>query len=202
MPVAVHVIGDAASRQAINALEEYPPVEGRDRLIHLQVARPELIERIKPLEAILDLQPRFVATDFPWVEDRLGQKRLATSFAWKTLLDAGLHCAGGSDAPIEPPGALLGMHAALTRRHPDEDVHDGYLPEQKLSRFEAVQLFTTGSAYAIGMEERRGKIALGFDADFTVLSHNLFTCDIEEYLSADVLMTIVDNTVMYKKEAR
>lgn len=92
--------------------------------------------------------------------------------------------------------------SALTRRHPDDKVHEGYLPEQKLSRYEAVQLFTSGSAYATGMEERRGKIALGFDADFTVLSHNLFTCDIEEYLTADVLMTIVDNTVMYEKEAR
>lgn len=202
MPVAVHVIGDAALEQALDALEECPPVEGRDRLIHLQVARPELIERIKPLKVILDLQPRFVVTDFPWVEDRLGSERLASSFAWKTLLDEGLHCAGGSDAPIEPPGPLLGMHAALTRRHPDDKVHEGYLPEQKLSRYEAVQLFTSGSAYATGMEERRGKIALGFDADFTVLSHNLFTCDIEEYLTADVLMTIVDNTVMYEKEAR
>ncbi|MCM2675291.1 amidohydrolase [Alkalicoccobacillus plakortidis] len=202
MPVAIHVIGDAALEQAIAAVEEFPPIEGRDRFIHLQVARPDLVNRLKPLQAILDLQPRFVATDFPWVEDRLGPDRLPSSFAWKTLLDAGLHCAGGSDAPIEPPGPLLGMHAAITRRHPDEARHAGYLPEQKLSRFEAIQLFTSGSAYATGHEEKRGFISEGYDADFTVLTHNLFTCDIEEYLSAEVLMTIVDNTIMYKNEEK
>ncbi|TSB48062.1 amidohydrolase [Alkalicoccobacillus porphyridii] len=200
LPVAIHVIGDAALEYAIDALEQYPPIEGRDRLIHLQVTRPSLIKRLKDLPVILDLQPRFVATDFPWVEERLGNQRLDSAFAWKTLLDEGLHCAGGSDAPIEPPSPLLGMHAAITRRHPAELEHEGYLPHEKLSRFEALQLFTSGSAYATGLEERRGILAEGYDADFTVLTHNLFTCDPEDFLQSDVLMTIVDDTIMYQNE--
>ncbi|UCZ52289.1 amidohydrolase [Bacillus shivajii] len=199
MPVAIHAIGDLALEYAINAIEKYPvPPNKRDRLIHIQVARKDLIERLKKLPVILDVQPRFVASDFPWVMDRIGKARLNYAFAWKTLLDADLICAGGSDAPIEPISPLLGIHAAVTRRKPEEN-HDGYLPEQKLSLFEAVKLFTYGSAQAICQEDNRGVIKVGNVADFTVLDCDLFKLEPDEWLKANVEKTIVDNTVMFER---
>jgi len=196
-PVAVHVIGDAALDMTLTALERYPLKVGRDRLIHVQVVDPCLIERMKKVPVILDLQPRFVASDFPWVIERLGEERIEYSFAWKTLLQAGLACAGGSDAPIEPVDPLLGIHAAVTRKRVGEE-HEGYVPEQKLTPFEAVQLFTSGSAYAIGKEQERGLIKKGFVADFTVLDQNLFTIAPDDIVKTNVVMTVVDNSIMYK----
>lgn len=123
--VAIHVIGDAALEMALDAIEANPTKAMRDRLIHVQVARPDLIERMKGLKLIVDIQPRFVVSDFPWVEERLGPERLPYSFAWKTLATNGINCAGGSDAPIEPVEPLLGIYAAVARRDVN-GAHEGY----------------------------------------------------------------------------
>lgn len=197
MPVVIHTIGDMALEYAIEATEAYPPPEGvRDRFVHAQVVREDLIERLRHLPVVLDIQPQFVASDFPWVIERLGEERMPYSFAWKTLLNAGIHCAGGSDAPIESPDPLLGIHAAVCRKKP-EDRHEGYYPEQNLTVYEAVSLYTKGSAYVIGKEQSRGQIAEGFTADFTVLDRDLFSIPKDEIPNANVRMTVVDDTVMY-----
>ena len=196
--IAVHVIGDAAVEKALDAIEKHPVPEGkRDRLIHVNVLRDDLVERMEKLPVILDLQPVFVSSDFPWVMDRLGEDRLDWAYAWKKLLDRGFICGGGSDAPIEEVDPLLGIYAAVARRKPGE-THAGYLSDEKLSRFEAIGLFTTGSAGTIGKADVRGKLAVGFDADFTVLDRDLFTVDVEEIVDADVVMTVVAGEVMYR----
>lgn len=198
-PVAIHTIGDGALDMALTALEQFPLQTGRDRLIHVQVVDESLLNRMQKLPLVLDIQPRFVAADFPWVMERLGQERLPYSFAWKTLLKKGLHCAGGSDAPIEPVDPLLGIHAAVTRKKIGEN-HGGYVPNEKLTAFEAVKLFTEGSAYAIEKENDRGKIEKGYVADFTILNQNLFTIDADAIPDTKVIMTVVDDTVMYEWE--
>ncbi|WP_342514117.1 amidohydrolase [Sporosarcina sp. FSL K6-1522] len=196
--IAVHVIGDGATEKALDAIEKYPVPEGkRDRLIHVNVLRDDLVERMEKLPVILDVQPIFVSSDFPWVMDRLGEERLGWAYAWKRLLDHGFICGGGSDAPVEEVDPLLGIYAAATRRKPGE-THDGYLPHEKLSRFEAVGLFTTGSAATIGKADVRGKLAVGFDADFTVLDRDLFEVADEEIVDANVVMTVVAGDVMYR----
>ncbi|MEH7239221.1 amidohydrolase [Bacillus sp. JJ1562] len=198
MPVAVHAIGDLAFEYVLDAIEEFPPLQNqRDRLIHAQILRKELIERAKQLPVILDIQPRFVASDFPWVVERIGETNMEYCYAWKTLLREGLQCAGGSDAPIEPIDPLLGIHAAVTRKKPGEE--EIFMPEQRISIYKAVQLFTTGSAYAIGKEDCMGKISPGFKADFTVLDKDLFHIQEDEILGTNVMMTVVDDTVMYDR---
>lgn len=198
MPVAIHTIGDLSLEYVIDALEMHPPKEGqRDRIIHCQLAREELTQRMKKLPAILDIQPVFVSSDFPSVIEKLGERRLRYAYAWKTLLAAGLHCAGGSDAPIEQVNPLLGIYCAVTRK----SFLDGncYMPEERLTVFEAISLFTTGSAYAIGKEASRGKIAAEYEADFTVLDRDIFDVQEEEIKEINVMITVVDGEVVYKK---
>lgn len=198
MPVAIHTIGDLSLEYVIDALELYPPAEGlRDRIIHCQLAREELIERMKSLPAIIDIQPVFVSSDFPSVMEKLGEHRLRYAYAWKTLLGAGLNCSGGSDAPIEQVNPFLGIYSAVTRR----SFIDGicYIPEEILSVFEAVSLFTTGSAYAIGKENKRGKIAKGYEADFTIMDRDIFNIEVEEILNIQVAATIIDGQMVYQK---
>ncbi|MFT4414982.1 amidohydrolase [Fredinandcohnia humi] len=200
MPIAVHAIGDLAFEYVLEAIEAFPCMPGqRDRLIHAQILRKDLIERAKKLPVILDIQPRFVVSDFPWVVERIGERNMKYCYAWNTLITEGFHCAGGSDAPIEPVNPLLGIHAAVTRKNPDDPYSAVYRPEEKLSVYEAVKLFTTGSAFAIGKEYNRGKIAVGYKADFTILDGDLFTISEDEILQVKVMKTVVDDTIMYEQ---
>ncbi|EJP88485.1 amidohydrolase [Bacillus cereus] len=199
MPVAIHTIGDLSLEYVIDALELHPPAEGlRDRIIHCQLAREELIERMKHLPAIIDIQPVFVSSDFPSVIEKLGDHRLRYAYAWKTLLGAGLHCNGGSDAPIEQVNPFLGIYSAVTRRGFIDGVC--YIPEERLTVYEAVSLFTTGSAYAIGKEANRGQITKGYEADFTILDRNIFEIEAEEIKEVQAEMTVIDGKIVYRKD--
>nr|WP_239583311.1 amidohydrolase [Metabacillus iocasae] len=196
--VAVHAIGDLAFEYVLDSIEDYPPKKGqRDRIIHAQILREELIERTKKLPVVLDIQPRFVVSDFPWVIGRVGEKNLSYCYAWKTLIKEGILCAGGSDAPIEPISPLLGIEAAVTR----QSLSDGkvYMKEEQLSVFEAIQLFTIGSAYAISQEDKKGYIEKGYVADFTVLEKDLFKVKETEISGVEVIYTVIDGVIMYKQ---
>ncbi|WP_179032005.1 amidohydrolase [Paenibacillus kribbensis] len=198
-PVAVHAIGDGAAHMILTAMETHPLTEESglpDRLIHGQVLTAELIQRMAKLPLIADIQPRFVASDFPWVLDRVGKERTEYLYAWKKLLDAGIPCAGGSDAPIEPLSPFLGMHAAVTRTKPEE-THEGYLPAEKLDIHEAIHLFTTGSAVAAGEEDKRGWIAEGKAADFTVIDRDVSESP-QALLDVKVRMTVVNGKIAYQ----
>lgn len=200
MPIATHAIGDLAFEKVLNAIEVCPPPEGtRDRLIHAQILRRDLIERARKLPLILDIQPRFLASDFPWVIERVGEERMDDNYAWKTLIDAGIICAGGSDAPIEPADPLLGIHAAVTRQIPGDESRTEYMPRQKLTVFEAVGLFTKGSAYAAMKESGHGLISPGYAADFTVLDQDIFTIPPDKLLATKANMTVVDDTIVYTR---
>lgn len=159
--------------------------------------RPDLIERLKSLSIAIDIQPRFVASDFPWVIERIGHQRGAYAYAWKTLLNAGLICGGGSDAPIEPIDPRLGIHAAITRRAPSEQ-HEGYFPEQKLTPMEAIRLFTLGAAYTAGEEKERGSISIGKFADLSVFDRPLHE-NPEQILQANTLFTITNGVIAYSR---
>ena len=187
--IAVHVIGDQAVEKVLDLIEKFPVAEGKkDRLIHVNVLRADLIERMKKLPIILDIQPIFVASDFPWVIERLGESRLQSAYAWKLLLNQGFDCSGGSDSPIELADPLLGISAAVNNPH---------LPKQELTVFEAVSLYTTGSAKAIGREDKRGLILPGYDADFTILDNVL---EKDNIFSTTVVQTVVAGEIVYKKQ--
>ncbi|WP_404322474.1 amidohydrolase [Cytobacillus firmus] len=200
MPVAIHTIGDLAFEMALNAIEKHP-LEGlgRDRLIHAQILRKELIERAKKLPLILDIQPRFTASDFPWVIDRIGEENMEYCYAWKTLLKEGVHCAGGSDAPIEPANPFLGIHAAVTRTNIDDPHNTVYYPSEALSVYEAVCLFTKGSAYAASHENDRGVIQEGYLADFTILNEDIFKMPIGQIAAVTVNKTVIDGKIVYER---
>ncbi|MBM7692901.1 putative amidohydrolase YtcJ [Peribacillus deserti] len=198
MPVAVHAIGDLAFEYLLDAIEEHPPKEPqRDRLIHAQILRKELIDRAKKLPVVLDIQPVFVTSDFPWVIDRVGSDHMKYNYAWKTLLEEGLKCAGGSDAPIEELNPLLGIYAAVYRTKLNGDPAV-YGEQERLSMYEAISLFTKGSAFAINSEYERGMIQRGFYADFTVFDKDPFTVTPEALLHTRAVMTVINGEIVYE----
>lgn len=198
MPVAIHAIGDQAFEVAIDAIETYPNFSGlRDRLIHGQLVPPDLRKRMKATGAILDIQPSFVSSDFPWVVERLGEERMRDAYAWKTLIEEGIPCAGGSDAPIEYANPILGIYAAVARKRPS-DSHQGYYPGQKLTIEQAIALYTKGSAYAINKENQTGQLRPNFLADFTILDQDLLDIDHEAIPETKVIMTVIGGDIAYK----
>ena len=197
--VAVHAIGDLGMEMIITAIEKHRvPVGKRDRLIHANVLREELVTRIEKLDVVLDIQPSFVTSDFPWVKVRLGNDRLEWAYAWKKLMNRGILLSGGSDSPIEEVDPRIGLYAATARRKPGE-THNGYQPEEKLTRFEAIALYTIGSAQAICKEHERGYIETGYDADFTVFDRDLFDGPDEQLLNARVVKTIIAGDIVFEK---
>ncbi|GGB48648.1 amidohydrolase family protein [Virgibacillus dakarensis] len=199
MPTAVHTIGDQALENVLDVLDQFPPVAYRDRIIHVQVAHNELIKRLATPSRIADIQPRFVVGDFPWVEDRLGEERIKLAYAWKTLIESGVICAGGSDAPVEPVDPLLGIHAAVTRKVPGQ-THNGWNAKEKLTMTEAFHLFTKMGAYPTNEETVKGTISRGKLADMTVYSANPFKMeDPDALLNTDIEMTIINGDVKYEK---
>ena len=113
--IAVHMIGDAAAELVISMIEKYPTPNGkRDRLIHACLLNEQLLQRMRNLPRIIvDIQPAFVPSDYPWVERKLGEERMRYAYAWKTLRE--FHPAMGTDAPIEDVNPFKTIAAALNR---------------------------------------------------------------------------------------
>ncbi|WP_251550674.1 amidohydrolase [Neobacillus muris] len=198
--VAVHIIGDAGAEQVLKSIEKYPITNGkRDRLIHCCVLREDLVKRMEKLPVVLDLQPAFVPSDFPWVIKRLGEERLDWAYACKKLVDRGFMCAAGTDAPIEEIDPLITIYAAVERKKPGAS-HDGYLPKEKLSRFQAIWMYTVGSALAIGKEHERGMIKRGYAADFSVFDHDLFDGTTLDMLQTKAVKTVVAGRIVFERK--
>ena len=117
---------------------------------------------------------------------------------WKTMLDKGLVCCGGSDAPVESFDVLENIQIAVTRDKIGE-VTDGWHPQEKLTVDEAVGLFTAGNAYEAFEEDIRGSLEVGKLADMTVLDRDIFKVDPHEITKAVVLKTIVGGREVYSK---
>lgn len=195
--IAMHMIGDAAVEMALDVIEKYPTPKGkRDRFIHCSVLREDLINRMTSLPIVVDAQPDFVPSDFPWIEERLGQERVKYAYPWKTLLDNGIMCAASTDAPIEKIDPIQTIYSAVKRKAPEEE-HEGYIRKEKLSRFEAIRMYTVGSAQAIGKEHERGLIKPGYDADFSIFNRDLFAGTAEEMLEAKAVKTVVAGKIVF-----
>ncbi|WP_052807399.1 amidohydrolase [Risungbinella massiliensis] len=196
LPIAVHAIGDQATQQVVETMRQIPaPPETtlRHRLIHACILSPELVDQIASLPIIVDLQPLFAQSDRTWLPERLGRKRLAQSFLWKTLLQKGIPCAAGTDAPIEQVAPIYTIQAALRRLDWDGKTSS---PES-LTWAEILAMYTTGSAYAVGEEKERGKIAVDYYADFTVWDRPI---DSETGEYANVTHTICNGEIAYQAE--
>jgi hypothetical protein len=168
----------------------------RNRIEHAQVVEPSDILRFKQLGVIASMQPSHLLTDMNWAEARLGPQRAAYSYAWKAFLDAGVPLAFGTDYPVEPITPFRGLYAAVTRMN--EAGTKTYFPENKITRGQALFAYTQGSAYAEFAEKHKGKLVLGYDADFILLDRDLFTVSSPELLKTRVLETYVAGQQVYQ----
>jgi predicted amidohydrolase YtcJ len=184
LSLAVHAIGDRAVHEVLDGfarLRNYERERGlpplRHRMEHVQTILPEDAGRLAGLDIIASMQPVHASSDMLMADQLLGN-RAAFSYAWRTQLDHAARLAFGSDAPVENANPFHGIHAAVTRCRTDGSPGPaGWFPEQRLSVSAAIAGFTSGPAFAAGMEKRLGQLSAGFLADLIVIETDPFTCD-------------------------
>ena len=201
-PVAIHAIGDRAIEMSLNAIENaqnaHPGHHPRHGIVHCQITDETLINRFKELDALAFVQPIFIDYDMNIITDRVGQDLAETSYAWKTMIDKGIHVSFGTDCPVETFNTMPNIYSAVARKNITGDKKRIYLPNERLSMHEAIHAYTAEGAYASGEENIKGTITTDKLADFIILDKNLFDlrCD-EEILDTHVSETYIDGQLVY-----
>ncbi len=195
LAVVTHAIGDRANRMVLDALEASRRagrgLHLRHRIEHAQVLHPDDIQRFAQLDIIASVQPIHATQDM-LIADKYWGERSRYAYAFRSLWDSGAKLAFGSDAPVETPDVIEGIHAAVTRMRADGSPGgEGWYPEERLTVEEAVWAYTVGAAYAGGTESSQGSIAAGKFADLAVLSQDIFRIHPMAILETEVEATVV-----------
>jgi predicted amidohydrolase YtcJ len=209
LQLTVHAIGDEANNVLLNYLEELNRKNGkrdrRFRLVHAQVLAPADFKRLGQLGVVAEVQPFHLSDDMRWMEERIGSARTKGAYAFKSIQASGAVLSFGTDWPGTsaseyPINPMLGLYAAVTRQTITGQPAAGWFPDEKISIAEAIRAYTYNTAYANFEEVTKGSIAVGKLADVTVLSKNLLKIEPKEFLTTEVLYTIVGGKVVYSKD--
>jgi predicted amidohydrolase YtcJ len=200
--VLIHAIGDRANATVLDMFERVARERGardrRFRIEHAQHLAPADIPRFRSLGIIASMQPYHAIDDGRWAEKAIGPERSRTTYAFRSLIDAGARLAFGSDWYVAPPTPLEGIYAAVTRRTLDDRHPNGWVAEQKITVDEALRAYTAVGAYASFEEREKGTIAPGMLADITVIDRDLRTIPPAEIRNAKIVRTIVGGQTVYE----
>lgn len=202
-----HSVGDGAVHALLEAYaainRDLPVAPRRPCITHCNFMSPEAIAQMKELGVVADLQPAWLWLDGHTLREHFGDERLTWFQPYRSLFDAGVTVGGGSDhmqkigslRSVNPYNPFLGMWIAITRqpRAGGSALH----PEQKISREEALRLYTTNNAWVLFAEKDRGSLEPGKLADFAILETDLLTCPEEAIKDIQVRETYLGGKVVY-----
>ena len=196
--VNTHAIGDRANRVLLDGYEMAGATpEGRHRDEHTQIIELEEIPRFQKLGIIASMQPTHATSDLNMAEDRLGSHRIKGAYAWRTLKDAGIPLAFGSDFPVEKSNPLEGFFSSITRQTQELLPEGGWYPEERLTREETLKAFSLDGAFASFEENNLGSLSVGKFADFVVLSDDIMTIPPPQILSTKVVATFFGGKAIF-----
>lgn len=197
-----HCIGDSANQVIVDIISENVPHMGLDhrwRIEHAQVVRKDELVKYQALKIIPSVQPTHATSDMYWAKDRLGEEKIKTAYAYKEMINYCGSIALGTDFPVEDINPILTFYAAVSRKDKKNFPEGGFQSENKISREEALRGMTTWAAYANFEEKEKGQIKKGMLADFVILNNDLLNCKESDILSTEVLYTILNGEIVYKK---
>ena len=204
LQLAIHAIGDRANSLLLDMYEKAVAVNGprdrRWRVEHAQHLRPADIARFGRLGLVAAVQPYHLIDDGRWAEGKIGPERARTTYAFRSLQQAGATLAFGSDWTVAPLSPILGIYAAVTRRTLDGKKPGGWVPEEKVSVEEAVRAYTVNGAWVEFAESAKGTIEAGKLADLVILDRDIFVIPPEEIGGVRVRMTVFDGKIVYGKD--
>lgn len=201
--IAIRATGDRGVRTAIGIYEKMLQVSNikdhRFRIESAQHIRPEDIPRMAKIRAIASMQPYKLIDEGRWAESRVGPERAKNSWAFRSLLDAGVVLAFGSDWSYAPPSPLMGIYAAVTRRTLDGKHPNGWIPAQKITAEEALRAYTYGGAWAAVDEVAKGTVSVNKVADLAMIDQDITKVAPEKIREASVVLTVVGGKPVYQK---
>ncbi|MDZ7760669.1 MAG: amidohydrolase family protein [Desulfovermiculus sp.] len=211
LAVMIHAIGDRSSREVISILEQVhaqrkqtqnrlsAPPHVNHRIEHLQMVRPEDLDRLARLPVDVCVQPSNQVIDIALLDACLGE-RGKWAYAFRSMLEAGVRLLFSSDSPVCDPNPLMGIHALCTRQRPDGTPDKGWHPEQRLSVAEAVHGYTLAPAQAYGVERELGSLSPGKRADCTLLDQDIYNIHPRDIQYTRVDMTVFNGQIVYVRE--
>ncbi|HTS61664.1 MAG TPA: amidohydrolase [Candidatus Acidoferrales bacterium] len=206
--MTAHTTGGGATDLLLDAYEAADRIASiKDRrftVTHGNFPNAAAIARAKRLGVLFDVQPFWLYLDGPAIKDVFGPDRMKDFQPLRSLIDAGVVVGGGSDHMIRfdpreatnPYHPFLGMWIAVTRKTVDGTVLN---PEQRISRMEALKMWTWNGAYLMFAEKDRGSIEPGKLADLVILSKDYETCPEDEIKEIEALRTIVGAKIVYDR---
>ncbi len=201
LQLAIHAIGDRAVSNLLDMYLETVEQNGlrdrRFRIEHAQHVHPSDLRRFARQDVIASMQPYHAIDDGRWAEKVIGAERAKTTYAFRSLLDAGTRVAFGSDWYVAPADPLAGIYAAVTRRTLDGANPDGWVPEQKITVEEALRAYTVEAAYATFDENSKGMIRPGMLADLVLVDRDLTAIAPQDIREANILLTVVGGDVVF-----
>lgn len=204
----MHAIGDAANRMVLDAYEQalkaVPKSQRkvnnpRWRVEHAQNVQPEDVDRFIDLDILPSMQPSHAIGDLHVADERLGIPRLANAYLWRTFIDKGAIIPGGTDQPVEIGDPRIEFYAAVARKDLNGFSTEGWHPELKVTREEALKMFTIWAAYSAFQDNVLGSIEVGKLADFSIFDKDLMTIPEDQIMSSSAVMTIVHGKIVYQK---
>ena len=203
LQIMVHAIGDSAIRDLLDvfldAVETNGERDRRFRMEHAQHIAPEDVERFAVQKIIASMQPYHAIDDGRWAEEVIGPERAKTTYAFRSLIDAGATVTFGSDWSVAPATPIEGIYAAVTRQTLDGANPGGWVPEQTVTVEQSLHAYTTAAAYSSFEENIKGMLKPGMLADFVLLDRDLTQIDPETIRDTEILRTVVGGEVVYSR---
>lgn len=211
LQMTAHSVGDGAVHTLLTAYAEVnqtlPVAPLRPCITHCNFMSREAIETMAQLGVVADLQPAWLYLDGATLLEQFGQQRTEYFQPYRSLFDAGVTVGGGSDhmqkigslRSVNPYNPFLGIWTVLTRQ--PRRLQDPLHPVQKLTRNEAIRLYTINNAYLTFEEHEKGSLEVGKLADFIILDRDILTCELEEIPEIRVLQTFVDGRIVYEAQS-
>lgn len=206
-----HCVGDGAVHALIDAYEEinaeFSVREMRPSITHSNFMSPEAVRRMSEIGIVADLQPAWLERDGATLLKQFGEARLAFFQPYRALREAGVVVGGGSDhmqkiggmRSINPYNPFFGMWITLVRQ---PRWTDGVMqPEQRLTREEAIRLYTIDNAYITFSETEKGSLEVGKLADLIVLDRDILECPVEDVKRIQVERTYLGGELVYPAES-
>lgn len=204
----IHAIGDAANRMVLNAYEQAlkavpkskrAVINPRWRIEHAQNVQPDDVDRFINLDILPSMQPSHAIGDLHFAGQRLGIERLANAYLWRTFIDKGAIIPGGTDQPVEIGDPRIEFYAAIARKDLDGYSGEGWHPELKVTREEALKMFTIWAAYSAFQDDVLGSLEVGKLADISVFDKDLMTIPEEDIMSSNAVLTIVHGKIVHQE---
>lgn len=188
-----HCIGDSAHKLLLEIYKKHTSMskDHRWRIEHAQVIDTADYGLYVGSGVIPSVQPVHATSDMYWAETRLGSSRMVGAYAYKTLIEKSGLIIGGSDFPVEHINPLFGFYAAVARKDQKGFPDNGFLPEEKISREDALRSMTIWPAFGAFMENKTGSIEPGKNADFVILDQDIMKMDEKDIWKAQVLETYI-----------